>query len=70
MQACEHLEAFIGDADRKTEEAKVRLAETQEEVTAEVQAKANRVHELGQQIGEKLAKAEQLGADGNVEVIE
>lgn len=63
----EHLQSFIGDCDRRTEQAKQRLAETQEELSAEVAQKANKVHELAEQIGEKLARAEQLGAEGLVE---
>lgn len=42
----EHLQAFIADCDRRTEAAKKRLAETQEELTAEVAVKANAVHQL------------------------
>lgn len=64
----EHLQSFITDCDRRTESAKKRLAETQEELSAEVAAKANKVHDLAEQIGKKLAKAEGLGADGMVEV--
>ncbi|XP_046404466.1 putative RNA-binding protein Luc7-like 1 isoform X1 [Ischnura elegans] len=67
IDAMEHLQAFIADCDRRTEMAKQRLAETQEELSAEVAAKANKVHELAEQIGKKLAKAEQLGAEGFVE---
>lgn len=63
----EHLQAFISDCDRRTEAAKQRLAETQEELSAEVAAKANSVHELAEQIGQKLAKAEQLGEEGFVD---
>lgn len=66
-QAMEHLQAFISDCDRRTESAKQRLAETQEELSAEVAAKANSVHELAEQIGQKLAKAEQLGEEGFVD---
>ena len=64
----EHLQSFISDCDRRTEASKKRLEETQEELSAEVAAKANKVHDLAEQIGKKLAKAEQLGADGLVEV--
>ena len=39
----EHLQSFIQDCDRKTELAKRRLAETQDELSAEVAAKANKV---------------------------
>lgn len=63
----EHLQAFIADCDRRTEAAKRRLAETQEELSAEVQTKANAVHELAEEIGKKLAKAEALGEAGEVE---
>ncbi|KAB0793619.1 hypothetical protein PPYR_05920 [Photinus pyralis] len=67
LDAMEHLQAFISDCDRRTEAAKQRLAETQEELSAEVAVKANNVHELAEQIGQKLAKAEQLGEEGFVE---
>jgi len=39
----DHLTTFIGECDRKTEAAKKRLAETQEELSAEVAAKAQKV---------------------------
>lgn len=63
----EHLASFIGDCDRRTEGAKLRLAETQEELTAEVAIIANSVHEVAEEIGKKLAKAEALGEEGFVE---
>ncbi|MCI4393964.1 hypothetical protein PGIGA_G00163710 [Pangasianodon gigas] len=40
LDAAEHLQSFIADCDRRTELAKKRLAETQEEISAEVAAKA------------------------------
>jgi len=67
VDACEHLANFIADCDRRTELAKKRLAETQEELSAEVTTKANLVHELGESIGKNLAAAEQMGAEGKVE---
>ncbi|CAK1547201.1 unnamed protein product [Leptosia nina] len=67
IDATEHLEAFIQDCDRRTTAAKQRLAETQEELSAEVTEKANAVHELAEQIGQKLARAEALGEEGMVE---
>ncbi|CAF94085.1 unnamed protein product, partial [Tetraodon nigroviridis] len=67
LDAAEHLQSFISDCDRRTELAKKRLAETQDEISAEVAAKAERVHELNEEIGKMLAKAEQLGGEGNVE---
>uniref|UniRef100_A0A8C8JKZ3 RNA-binding protein Luc7-like 1 n=1 Tax=Oncorhynchus tshawytscha TaxID=74940 RepID=A0A8C8JKZ3_ONCTS len=65
--AVDHLESFIADCDRRTELAKKRLVETQDEISAEVAAKAETVHELNEEIGKLLAKAEQLGAEGNVD---
>ncbi|XP_063077962.1 putative RNA-binding protein Luc7-like 1 isoform X1 [Engraulis encrasicolus] len=67
LDAVDHLESFIVDCDRRTELAKKRLAETQEEISAEGAAKAEKVHELNEEIGKLLAKAEQLGAEGNVD---
>ncbi|XP_012257221.1 putative RNA-binding protein Luc7-like 1 isoform X2 [Athalia rosae] len=67
IDAMEHLQNFIADCDRRTKQAKQRLSETQEELSAEVAAKANNVHVLAEEIGKKLAKAEQLGEEGFVE---
>uniref|UniRef100_A0A8C5NB76 Zgc:158803 n=1 Tax=Gouania willdenowi TaxID=441366 RepID=A0A8C5NB76_GOUWI len=67
LDAAEHLQSFIADCDRRTELAKKRLAETQDEISAEVDAKAERVHELNEEIGKLLARAEQLGSEGNVD---
>merc|ERR1712150_79295 len=67
VEATEHLNAFIQDCDRRTELAKKRLMETQEELSAEVSSKAERVHELSETIGKKLAQAEESGAEGKVE---
>lgn len=41
FQAMDHLQSFIADCDRRTEVAKKRLAETQEEISAEVAAKVS-----------------------------
>lgn len=41
-KAVDHLESFIADCDRRTELAKKRLAETQEEISAEVAAKVSK----------------------------
>lgn len=41
LKAVDHLESFIADCDRRTELAKKRLAETQEEISAEVAAKVS-----------------------------
>ncbi|RZF46738.1 hypothetical protein LSTR_LSTR002601 [Laodelphax striatellus] len=67
IDAMEHLQAFISDCDHRTELAKQRLLETQEELSAEVAMKANAVHQLAEEIGKKLAKAEELGEEGFVE---
>jgi RNA-binding protein Luc7-like 2 len=57
----------VNEADRKTEQARKRLTETQEELSTEVSQKADKVHELAEKIGESLAKAEQLGEEGLVQ---
>ncbi|KAK3089380.1 hypothetical protein FSP39_003155 [Pinctada imbricata] len=66
IDAMEHLSSFIADCDRKTEVAKRRLKETQEELSEEANQKAEMIHKLGEEMGTKLAKAEDLGAEGNV----
>ncbi|KAG9467128.1 hypothetical protein GDO78_015551 [Eleutherodactylus coqui] len=67
LDAMDHLKSFIADCDRQTDVAKKSLADSQKEISAEVAAKAEKVHELNEEIGKLLAKAEQLGAEGNVE---
>ena len=36
VDACDHMDYFISDCDRKTEQAKKKLAETQEALSDEV----------------------------------
>jgi len=67
VDACEHLKSFIDDCDRRTELQKKRLAETQEELSAEVTSKMEKVHNLQETIAVKLAAAEEAGAAGKVE---
>ncbi|KAA3681639.1 uncharacterized protein DEA37_0013339 [Paragonimus westermani] len=67
LDALAHLQMFIRDSDHRTELAKAKLRETQEELTDEAQQKAENLNALSEQIGTKLAKAEQLGADGHVD---
>jgi len=67
VDALEVLNQFVAEADRKTEHAKRKLRETQEELGEEAARKMNSIHELGEQIGTKLARAEELGAQGLVD---
>ncbi|KAK7112725.1 putative RNA-binding protein Luc7-like 1 isoform X2 [Littorina saxatilis] len=67
IDAMEHLQNFIGDCDRKTEMAKRRLKETQEELSEEANGKADQIHQLGEQIGTRMAEAEEMGAEGLVD---
>ncbi|XP_033753204.1 putative RNA-binding protein Luc7-like 2 isoform X1 [Pecten maximus] len=67
IDAMEHLQSFIADCDRKTEMAKRRLKETQEELSEEANQKAEKIHQLGEKLGENMAKAETMGAEGEVE---
>jgi len=39
LQAFEHLQSFIAECDRKMEQSKKRLKETQEELSEEASAK-------------------------------
>ena len=67
FNAYEHLKTFVGDTDQKIEISKKRLAEQQAEISAEVQSKANAVHDLNEQIGKLLVKAEELGMKGEID---
>lgn len=64
VSALERLQAFVNDADRKTDYLKRKLAETQKEFTEEETNKLNRVHELTEKLGEKLAQIDKAEADG------
>lgn len=67
IDAMEHLQSFIQDCDARTEVAKRRLKETQEELSEEANSKADNIHQLGEEIGTKLAQSETVGAEGKVE---
>lgn len=60
-----YLQSFLKDNERKIEGAKKRLTMTQE--TPEMEEKVEQIHELAVQVGEKVAKAEALGAEGKVD---
>ena len=53
------LDDFLRTCDRKVEAAKKRLED--QELDPESESRANKVHDIAEQIGQKLAKAEQLG---------
>ncbi|KAL3318014.1 putative RNA-binding protein Luc7-like 1 [Cichlidogyrus casuarinus] len=67
LEALSHLESFISDCDKKVELAKNKLSETQEELTDEALAKSNHISHLGEKIGTKLAKADELAGKGEVD---
>lgn len=67
LDVLETLNRFVAECDRKTEYAKRKLHETQEELGEEAARKMNSIHEFAEQIGTKLAKAEELGAQGLVD---
>merc|ERR1719245_930264 len=60
VDACEHLKSFIDDCDRRTELQKKRLAETQEELSAEVTSKMQKVHSLQESIAGKVEESLKL----------
>lgn len=67
VSALEKLQSFVNEADKKTEYLKRKLAETQEELTAEETNKLNRVHDLTEKLGKKLAQVDKAEADGDLE---
>lgn len=67
VSALDRLQSFISDADRKTENIKQRLAETQEELTAEETNKLDSVHQLTEKLGKKLAELDKASAEDDEE---
>lgn len=67
ISALERLQSFVNEADKKTEYLKRKLAETQEELTVEETNKLNRVHDLTEKLGKKLAQVDKAEADGDLE---
>lgn len=65
IEQLEQVRQFIADCDRKVAVNKRRLEETQDQESLGPEAQA--VHELNERIGKKLAEAEDLGSQGNVE---
>lgn len=63
----DYLNAFVRESDHRTEVAKMKLKETQEELSDEASQKVHHINMLSENIGMTLAKAEQLGASGRVE---
>lgn len=55
----DQIKQFVEDCDRKVSVNKRRLEETQDQETLGPEAQA--VHDLNEQIGIKLAEAEELG---------
>ncbi|VDL59170.1 unnamed protein product [Hymenolepis diminuta] len=67
IDALRHLENFVNDANRRTEQAKAKLKETQEELTEEAAQQVEKINKLSEEIGVTLAKAEKKGNEGLVE---
>jgi len=67
FEAYTHLRNFVADIDRRIDVAKDKLAEQQAEVSAEVQNKAEAVHDLNEKIGKLVVEAEKLGSEGKVD---
>jgi RNA-binding protein Luc7-like 2 len=63
-EVLDYLKDFIVKNERKIVTNKKRL---EAEESPELEAKAQEMHDLGIQIGEKLAKAETLGNEGKVD---
>ncbi|KAI0978318.1 hypothetical protein GJ496_007803 [Pomphorhynchus laevis] len=67
IEAVDTLSRFVEDCDRRTEFAKKKLKETQEELGEEAARKMNTINKLCEEIGITLASAEKHGAAGEVE---
>lgn len=67
VSALERLQTFVADSDRKTDLLKRRLAETQEELTAEETSKLDKVHELTEKLGKKLAQLDKAVTEDDAE---
>ena len=61
IQQLEQIRQFVADCDRKVSVNKRRLEETQDQESLGPEALA--VHQLNEQIGVKLAEAEDLGKE-------
>lgn len=64
IDAMEHLSSFIADCDRKTELAKRRLKETQEELSEEANGKAEMITSLERKWEQNLPKQRILEQKG------
>lgn len=61
------MEEFVARADKRKEMSKRKLLETQEELGEEAEESFGKINVLDEQIGTKLAKAEELGNTGQVD---
>lgn len=67
LDALEVLEIFIARADKRKEAVKKKLEDTQEELSEDAAEKLTEMNEFDEQIGTKLAKAEEFGNTGQVD---
>ncbi|KFM80525.1 putative RNA-binding protein Luc7-like 2, partial [Stegodyphus mimosarum] len=67
LEALKQLRNFVADSERRTQSAKIRLAETQEMLNAQEAARLEKIRQIDEEIHETLLEAEKLGAEGDVE---
>jgi len=67
VDAVEVLERFVARADMRKELMKRKLVETQDEISEETQENLSKINAFDEQIGTKLAQAEELGNSGQVD---
>ncbi|GFS87706.1 putative RNA-binding protein Luc7-like 1, partial [Nephila pilipes] len=65
--ALQQLKNFVAESERRTQFAKVRLAETQEILSAEESTRLQKIRQIEEKITEVMTQAEQLGATGDVD---
>lgn len=66
-EALQQLKNFVAESERRTQFAKVRLAETQEILSAEESTRLQKIRQIDEKITEVMTQAEQLGATGDVD---
>ncbi|GBM14835.1 Putative RNA-binding protein Luc7-like 1 [Araneus ventricosus] len=66
-EALQHLKSFVGESERRTQFAKVKLAETQELLSTEEATRLQKIRQIDEEINTTTIQAEQLGSSGDVD---
>ncbi|CAL1289379.1 unnamed protein product [Larinioides sclopetarius] len=66
-EALQHLKSFVAESERRTQFAKVKLAETQELLSTEEATRLQKIRQIDEKINTTTVQAEQLGSSGDVD---